>query len=117
MSDGANDPPPSSPPTSTLTEVLLLLPGYQRELTYKHDDGSYSAFGKRDESGNTWWVEAAPPLPLVEAGRRCVSLSKLFASKRFQLQSHTPFDERRKQPATVGSSWHLQNNSLPARKY
>nr|XP_057936680.1 alpha-2-macroglobulin-like protein 1 isoform X2 [Doryrhamphus excisus] len=28
--------------------------GYQRELTYKHDDGSYSAFGKSDESGNTW---------------------------------------------------------------
>ncbi|XP_071215000.1 alpha-2-macroglobulin-like [Salvelinus alpinus] len=28
--------------------------GYQRELNYKHDDGSYSAFGKSDESGNTW---------------------------------------------------------------
>uniref|UniRef100_A0A671UQ94 Alpha-2-macroglobulin-like n=1 Tax=Sparus aurata TaxID=8175 RepID=A0A671UQ94_SPAAU len=28
--------------------------GYQRELTYKHDDGSYSAFGKNDDSGNTW---------------------------------------------------------------
>ncbi|XP_077396698.1 alpha-2-macroglobulin-like protein 1 [Festucalex cinctus] len=28
--------------------------GYQRELTYKHDDGSYSAFGKSDKSGNTW---------------------------------------------------------------
>ncbi|XP_075144180.1 alpha-2-macroglobulin-like [Leptodactylus fuscus] len=28
--------------------------GYQRELTYKRDDGSYSAFGKRDQSGNTW---------------------------------------------------------------
>ncbi|KAM3913949.1 alpha-2-macroglobulin-like [Leptodactylus fuscus] len=28
--------------------------GYQRELTYKRDDGSYSAFGKRDRSGNTW---------------------------------------------------------------
>ncbi|XP_063763820.1 alpha-2-macroglobulin isoform X2 [Eleginops maclovinus] len=28
--------------------------GYQRELTYKHNDGSYSAFGKNDESGNTW---------------------------------------------------------------
>ncbi|XP_042270737.1 alpha-2-macroglobulin-like protein 1 isoform X1 [Thunnus maccoyii] len=28
--------------------------GYQRELTYKHDDGSYSAFGKSDDSGNTW---------------------------------------------------------------
>ena len=30
--------------------------GYQRELTYKHDDGSYSAFGKNDDSGNTWSV-------------------------------------------------------------
>ncbi|XP_043070647.1 CD109 antigen isoform X2 [Drosophila grimshawi] len=28
--------------------------GYQRELTYKHDDGSYSAFGKSDPSGSTW---------------------------------------------------------------
>ncbi|KAK1887941.1 Alpha-2-macroglobulin [Dissostichus eleginoides] len=28
--------------------------GYQRELNYKHDDGSYSAFGKSDKSGNTW---------------------------------------------------------------
>ncbi|XP_075996556.1 alpha-2-macroglobulin-P isoform X2 [Genypterus blacodes] len=28
--------------------------GYQRELNYKHNDGSYSAFGKNDESGNTW---------------------------------------------------------------
>jgi len=28
--------------------------GYQRELTYKHDDGSYSAFGKSDGAGSTW---------------------------------------------------------------
>lgn len=28
--------------------------GYQRELTYKHDDGSFSAFGKSDDSGSTW---------------------------------------------------------------
>jgi CD109 antigen len=28
--------------------------GYQRELTYKHNDGSYSAFGKSDKSGSTW---------------------------------------------------------------
>ncbi|KAK4808369.1 hypothetical protein QYF61_002606 [Mycteria americana] len=27
---------------------------YQRELLYKHDDGSYSAFGKSDPTGNTW---------------------------------------------------------------
>ena len=28
--------------------------GYQKELSYKHDDGSYSAFGKHDKSGSTW---------------------------------------------------------------
>ncbi|XP_043064347.1 CD109 antigen [Drosophila ficusphila] len=28
--------------------------GYQRELTYKHNDGSYSAFGTRDAAGSTW---------------------------------------------------------------
>lgn len=28
--------------------------GYQRELTYKHFDGSYSAFGKSDKAGSTW---------------------------------------------------------------
>ncbi|XP_063290827.1 alpha-2-macroglobulin-like [Pelobates fuscus] len=28
--------------------------GYQGELTYKHNDGSYSAFGKSDREGNTW---------------------------------------------------------------
>ncbi|KAK1787115.1 hypothetical protein P4O66_017490, partial [Electrophorus voltai] len=32
----------------------FLLSGYQRELTYKHEDGSYSAFGTSDNSGNTW---------------------------------------------------------------
>ncbi|KAM3615928.1 uncharacterized protein V6R79_009822 [Siganus canaliculatus] len=46
--------------TGQLTKEILdrathfLESGYQRELTYKHDDGSYSAFGKNDESGNTW---------------------------------------------------------------
>lgn len=28
--------------------------GYQRELTYKHTDGSFSAFGVSDENGSTW---------------------------------------------------------------
>ncbi|XP_070542070.1 LOW QUALITY PROTEIN: alpha-2-macroglobulin-like [Ptychodera flava] len=28
--------------------------GYQRELTYRHGDGSYSAFGERDPEGSTW---------------------------------------------------------------
>lgn len=28
--------------------------GYQRQLSFKHDDGSYSAFGKADKMGSTW---------------------------------------------------------------
>ncbi|NXL85239.1 A2ML1 protein, partial [Alectura lathami] len=32
----------------------FLQSGYQRELLYKHRDGSYSAFGESDDSGNTW---------------------------------------------------------------
>ncbi|KAA0701893.1 Alpha-2-macroglobulin-like protein 1 [Triplophysa tibetana] len=28
--------------------------GYQTQLKYKHDDGSYSAFGNSDPSGHTW---------------------------------------------------------------
>ncbi|CAL1545212.1 unnamed protein product [Lymnaea stagnalis] len=28
--------------------------GYQRELTYKHKDGSFSAFGDSDKSGSMW---------------------------------------------------------------
>ncbi|XP_053536530.1 alpha-2-macroglobulin [Ictalurus punctatus] len=36
------------------TAETFLVSGYQRELTYKHTDGSYSAFGMRDPSGNTW---------------------------------------------------------------
>ncbi|KAJ1122249.1 hypothetical protein NDU88_000748 [Pleurodeles waltl] len=34
--------------------VEYLKSGYQRQLNYKHDDGSYSAFGKSDQEGNTW---------------------------------------------------------------
>jgi len=28
--------------------------GYQRELSYRREDGSFSAFGDRDDSGSTW---------------------------------------------------------------
>ena len=33
---------------------LSCFAGYQRELTYRHQDGSYSAFGQSDDSGSTW---------------------------------------------------------------
>ncbi|KAG8551450.1 hypothetical protein GDO81_004116 [Engystomops pustulosus] len=34
--------------------TTFLKSGYQRQLTYKHSDGSYSAYGKSDLEGNTW---------------------------------------------------------------
>ncbi|KAM9326866.1 alpha-2-macroglobulin-like protein 1 [Gastrophryne carolinensis] len=41
--------------SSQSTQALLYLQsGYQRELNYKHIDGSYSAFGESDGEGSTW---------------------------------------------------------------
>ncbi|XP_018599068.2 CD109 antigen [Scleropages formosus] len=34
--------------------ILLMLKGYQQELTYQRMDGSFSAFGNLDSSGSTW---------------------------------------------------------------
>nr|XP_034953122.1 ovostatin-like [Zootoca vivipara] len=34
--------------------IGYLTSGYQRQLSYKHPDGSYSAFGSSDKEGNTW---------------------------------------------------------------
>lgn len=34
--------------------VEYMKQGYQRELNYRHKDGSYSAFGSSDSSGSTW---------------------------------------------------------------
>uniref|UniRef100_A0ACB8F2G9 C3 and PZP-like alpha-2-macroglobulin domain-containing protein 8 n=1 Tax=Sphaerodactylus townsendi TaxID=933632 RepID=A0ACB8F2G9_9SAUR len=36
-----------------------LVQGYQRQLTYKRQDGSYSAFGERDSSGSMWLAGSA----------------------------------------------------------
>jgi CD109 antigen len=33
---------------------LLMITGYQRELTYRRTDGSFSAFGQSDKSGSLW---------------------------------------------------------------
>lgn len=34
--------------------IKYLQVGFQRELTYRHIDGSFSAFGHSDASGSTW---------------------------------------------------------------
>uniref|UniRef100_A0A8C3L445 OVOS protein n=1 Tax=Chrysolophus pictus TaxID=9089 RepID=A0A8C3L445_CHRPC len=46
--------------TGQLTEEIkvkstgYLTTGYQKQLSYKHQDGSYSSFGTRDKEGNVW---------------------------------------------------------------
>ena len=57
--------------------------GYQREQTYRHNDGSYSAFGERDEEGSMWWATASQcsrsqriqPLPIRSFSRRETAVS------------------------------------------
>ncbi|MEQ2279107.1 hypothetical protein AMECASPLE_006066 [Ameca splendens] len=59
-----------------LTDAILekakrfLESGYQRQLNYKHDDGSYSAFGNSDPSGNTWSVTYRKANDVVTTGDR-----------------------------------------------
>ena len=42
-----------TPEVRAKTEHFITV-GYQRELTYRRQDGSFSAFGDRDESGSLW---------------------------------------------------------------
>lgn len=34
--------------------LVIVAAGYQSELTYQRVDGSFSAFGNRDQSGSMW---------------------------------------------------------------
>lgn len=34
-----------------------IITGYQRELTYRHADGSFSAFGESDGEGSLWLTD------------------------------------------------------------
>ena len=47
--------------------VKFLETGYQQELTFRHSDGSFSAFGGADSSGSTWYVSI--PLRYSKQGR------------------------------------------------
>ena len=70
--------------------------GYQRELTYRHDDGSYSAFGKNDNSGSTWLT--AYVLKSFAQAKRYIFIDKddLKRSARWLLSLQTPSGAFRK---------------------
>ncbi|XP_076859405.1 alpha-2-macroglobulin-like protein 1 isoform X2 [Brachyhypopomus gauderio] len=61
-------------PTIKTKAASFLLSGYQRELTYKHEDGSYSAFGMTDKSGNTWLT--AFVMKSFEAAKRYIFIDQ-----------------------------------------
>ena len=47
-------PGASPPPALAAAAAANAATGFQRELTYRHSDGSFSAFGESDGSGSTW---------------------------------------------------------------
>ncbi|XP_041662735.1 alpha-2-macroglobulin-like protein 1 [Cheilinus undulatus] len=71
--------------THQLTEETLkkgkqfLESGYQRELRYKHPDGSYSAFGSRDKSGNTWLTTFV--LKSFEKVKKYISINEVYITQ------------------------------------
>ncbi|NXA38260.1 A2ML1 protein, partial [Eudromia elegans] len=69
----------------------FLKTGYQRQLLFKHKDGSYSAFGKADTQGNTW-------------------LTAFVARSFGQASSHIYINQRHVQDALL---W-LQKHQLPS---
>ncbi|XP_042565902.1 CD109 antigen [Clupea harengus] len=52
--------------------ISFMMQGYERELSYQREDGSFSAFGDSDQSGSTWlsafvlrcFLEARPFIPI-----------------------------------------------------
>ncbi len=41
-------------PATFAKALTYIKTGYQRQLTFRHDDGSFSAFGESDEQGSLW---------------------------------------------------------------
>lgn len=50
----ASTPAAAPPPALVAAATSNAAVGFQRELTYRHADGSFSAFGDSDASGSTW---------------------------------------------------------------
>ncbi|KAK3909558.1 CD109 antigen [Frankliniella fusca] len=63
--------------------------GYQKEMTYRHKDGSFSAFGESDKSGSTWLTafvaksfELARSAELVQVEPRVVDEALAWLAKQ-----------------------------------
>lgn len=63
------------------TSMEYVRMGYQRELDYRHADGSYSAFGQRDHSGSTWLTAFVLKSFAMAAQSRFVALDSKATSQ------------------------------------
>ncbi|XP_061457145.1 C3 and PZP-like alpha-2-macroglobulin domain-containing protein 8 isoform X3 [Rhineura floridana] len=63
-----------------------LVQGYQRQLTYKRQDGSYSAFGERDSSGSMWLTAFVLKSFAQSRGLIFIDPKELLAAKDWIIQ-------------------------------
>ncbi|XP_078507539.1 alpha-2-macroglobulin-like protein 1 isoform X2 [Lissotriton helveticus] len=79
--------------------------GYQRQLNYKHDDGSYSAFGKSDQEGNTWLTAFV----MKSFGQ---AQDYIYIDKVYIQQALSHLKEHQVESGGFNSSGKLLNNAL-----
>uniref|UniRef100_A0A8D2NIM6 Ovostatin n=1 Tax=Zonotrichia albicollis TaxID=44394 RepID=A0A8D2NIM6_ZONAL len=82
-----------------------LVSGYQKQLSYKHPDGSYSIFGTRDREGNTW-LTAFVYRSFAQAGRF------IYIDDRVQSQTLLWLSSKQKLDGCFRSVGTLFNNAL-----
>ncbi|XP_069057673.1 alpha-2-macroglobulin-like protein 1 [Pleurodeles waltl] len=78
---------------------------YQRQLNYKHDDGSYSAFGKSDQEGNTWLT--ALVMKSFSQARDDIDVDKVYIDQALKYLKEHPLES-----GCFNSSGKLLNNAL-----
>ncbi|XP_012905015.1 pregnancy zone protein isoform X1 [Mustela putorius furo] len=99
--------------TRQLTETIkskaisYLISGYQRQLNYKHSDGSYSTFGDRDgrSQGNTW-------LTAFVLKSFAQAQSHIFVEMSHIMSALTWISQRQKENGCFQRSGSLLNNAI-----
>ncbi|XP_053480033.1 alpha-2-macroglobulin-like protein 1 [Ictalurus furcatus] len=87
------------------TAETYLVSGYQRELTYKHTDGSYSAFGMSDRSGNTWLT--AFVMKSFGSAKRYIFVDQMFVD-----QAKAWLGQQQQANGCFASVGQLSNNAM-----
>ncbi|XP_063999068.1 ovostatin-like [Pogoniulus pusillus] len=85
--------------------IGYLVSGYQKQLSYKHPDGSYSIFGIRDKEGNTW-LTAFVYKSFAQASRF------IYIDDNVQAQTLTWLASKQKPDGCFRSVGTLINNAL-----